>query len=62
MPYHLQEYGKVIQSINGHRAGSGIAITLTGVPVAARFNQTVRAWRRNVMYQLDLRLRVAHRS
>jgi hypothetical protein len=51
MPYHLQEYSKFIQSIHGHRGEYDIVITLDGVPVAARFNQTVRAWRMNAMYQ-----------
>jgi hypothetical protein len=41
--HHLLEYSKLIQSSNGHRGEYGIVITLAGVPVAARFNQTVCA-------------------
>jgi hypothetical protein len=51
VPYHLRRYNKLITKYHGNRGEYGIIIPLTGVPVAARFNQAVRAWRRNVMYQ-----------
>jgi hypothetical protein len=49
--YHRRRYSKLIQSSHGRTGEYDIVFTLSGVSVAARFKQTVGAWRRNAMYQ-----------